>query len=195
MANNREGIMNTERLPYDNYDLERWSYEDILKMNSLEELDLNPAFQREEVAPVSWKRKFITTWIRGGVHSVLTFRQLKDGRKQSIDGLQRVTTGIGFTKSKFKTLPANDIVIDGHLIDCPSILYKDLHKDKNGDSLKEKFLAQKFIVVMYDESMTDEQAAETFQKINFANALNDQEYRQARTHALAKYVRSNARGI
>tara|TARA_B100000900_G_C20373931_1_gene631580 strand:- start:55 stop:618 length:564 start_codon:yes stop_codon:yes gene_type:complete len=187
MANNREGIMN--------YEIERWSYQDILTKNGLEELDLNPAFQREEVAPVSWKRKFVTDWLRGGVHSVLTFRQLEDGRKQSIDGLQRVTTGIGFTKSKFKTLPANDIMIENQLIDCPSILYKDLHKDKNGDSLKDKFLTQKFIVVMYDVSMTDEQAAETFQKINFANSLNDQEFRQARTHALANYVRSNARGI
>lgn len=173
--------------------LEKWSFRKILEMHQLKQLDLHPAFQREEVAPIPWKRKFITDFMRGICHSVLTFRDLDDSRMQSIDGLQRVTTGIEFVNNKFKTLGSMDIPVEGRYIECPSTYWQDMYKDKNGDSLMNRFLDQEFIVIIYDKSMTDEEAAETFQVLNFNNSLNDQEWRQARTHILAEYVRNNAR--
>lgn len=185
------------RLAKSPWTTEMMSYAMILALYASNKLDLNPAHQREEVATTIWRQKYITDWARGNCHSVLTFRRLKDGRLQSIDGLQRISTGIQFfMQNEFKILEAIDVPINGKFVHMLSAYAKDMYSKKNGDAIMQHILENRqFTVIIYDELMTDEEAAEVFQALNHGTPLNDQEWRQARTHILADYVRETARGI
>ena len=62
--------------------------------------------------------------------------------------------------------------------------------------LKDVLLKQcVFNVIVYNEIMTEEEAAEIFRTINSATTQNHQELRQATTLPLAQAVRLLARGI
>ncbi len=178
--------------------------EKILQLYKQNELILDPAYQRDSVAPKTWKKNFVPSWMSKICPSVLHFRKMKKGETaglyEVIDGVQRITTLIEFLEDKFSCNPKDSIPYTGAdevlPINLSAVKYSEMLKLQNGDMLKDVLLKQcVFNVIVYNEIMTEEEAAEIFRTINSATTQNHQELRQATTLPLAQAVRLLARGI
>ena len=178
----------------------------IMQLHKLNELILDPAYQRDSVAPKKWKKNFVPSWMfqNRSCPSTLHFRKLKEGKTvglyEVIDGVQRITTLIEFLEDKFSCDSRDGIPYVGAdeilPINLSAVKYSEMLKLQQGDMFKDILLNQcVFKVVVYNEMMTEEEAAETFRTINSATTQNHQELRQATTLPFAQAVRLLARGI
>jgi len=176
---------------YENYST-RMSIKELFEIYTHQRFDLNPAFQREEVASPKFKRKLIRDIIRVGFPTNIILRELDDGRLQVIDGLQRISTIIEYMNNEFKCLESAEIYYGDHNIILPAVTLKEMHTVKNGDALFDLFINSSFNVTIF-KNITDLQAAEIFRIFNDCTTLNDQEQRNGNVHLLAQWVRDHAR--
>jgi len=166
------------------YNVEEWSIQNILDcINSpTRKIQVNPPeFQRDFVAPLEWSQNLIDSIYNGASSNLIHFRTLlKEKAKkvgfayQCLDGLQRITSIVEFVNNEY---PDNN-----------GRYFRELPEE-----LKERFLSYSFVLFVYNESMTDEEAGETFCRINNANDLNDQEKLNAIPGYVSQTIRSYAR--
>lgn len=160
------------------YTIEEFTIEETYDMLKNNLIELNPIFQRGEIAPKNWMIDVIQAiWRRSSINS-FHFRKLPHPcvyRYQVLDGLQRLTSIINYMSNNIpvhtnkKTpvyLPYEDNYVEGY--------WFDLRKDK-----KNIFLNRKITVTVYSEKMTNTEAAIVFGNINNNNKLSDQEIRNA----------------
>lgn len=166
------------------FSVEQWSIKDILDyVNSTDnKIQICPKeFQRDFVASLEWQQDFIDSVYNNRSSNLIHFRKLSQDRRvktgyayQNLDGLQRLTTVITFVNNEFE--------------DSDGKYYRELPSSK-----KAAILNYCFVLFVYDESMTDEEAGETFCRINNANDLNDQEKNNAIPGAVSQTIRSLSR--
>ena len=169
---------------FDTYNVEIWSIREIIRcINSpTEKIQvMPPEFQRDFVASLKWKQHMINSFYYGLSSNLIHFRKL--GKKKSakigfayqcLDGLQRLSTMLEFAENE--------------ICDKEGRYFKDLSIE-----LQNKFLDYTFTVYVYHETMTDQQAGETFCRINNANDLNDQEKINAIPGYVSQIIRNQAR--
>lgn len=164
--------------------VELWTVQDILDCINSPNNKIQiqpPEFQRDFVAPTEWSQNLIQSVYEGASSNLIHFRKLSDEKTekvgfkyQCLDGLQRISSLMDFVNNKFPDL-------DGKF-------FRELSKSK-----KEKFLSYAFVLFVYLETMTDEEAGETFCRINNANDLNDQEKNNAIPGYVSQVIRSQSR--
>jgi hypothetical protein len=166
------------------FNLEQWSIEEIIRcINSpTEKIQvMPPEFQRDFIASLKWQRDLIDSFYNGLSSNLIHFRKLDKEKAskigfayQCLDGLQRLSTTINFVNNKFD--------------DNNGKFFRELSKKE-----QENVLSYTFTLYVYAETMTDEEAGETFCRINNANDLNDQEMLNAIPGYVSQTVRSQAR--
>lgn len=166
------------------YNVEQWSIQDIMNcINSPDDkIQIQPPeFQRDFVAPVEWSQNLIDSFYAGASSNLIHFRRLSEEKAkkvgfkyQCLDGLQRLTSVIEFIGNKFT--------------DSDGKYFRELSKEK-----KQSLLDYCFVLFVYNEDMTDEEAGETFCRINNANDLNDQEKNNAIPGYVSQVIRSQSR--
>lgn len=166
------------------YNVEEWSIQDILDcINSpTSKIQVNPPeFQRDFVAPLDWSQNLVDAIYNGNSSNLIHFRKLSEEKAkkvgfayQCLDGLQRITSIIEFVNNEY--------------VDNNGKFFRELTTTE-----KSKFLQYSFVLFVYNESMTDEEAGETFCRINNANDLNDQEKLNAIPGYVSQTIRSYAR--
>jgi hypothetical protein len=166
------------------YNVEQWSIQDIIDCINSPENKIQiqpPEFQRDFVAPLEWSQNLIDSFYNGASSNLIHFRRLSDEKAkkvgfkyQCLDGLQRVTSTVDFINNKY---PDND-----------GKFFRELSKEK-----KQSILNYTFVLFVYNEQMTDEEAGETFCRINNANDLNDQEKNNAIPGYVSQVIRSLSR--
>jgi len=169
---------------HETFSVEQWSVSEILahyKSPTARIQIMPPEFQRDFVASLEWQRDLVDSFYNGLSSNLIHFRKL-DAEKSSktgygyqcLDGLQRLSTAIAFVNDEFT--------------DNNDKLFRELKSEE-----KEAILSYTFTLYVYNESMTDEQAGETFCRINNANDLNDQEKLNAIPGYVSQTIRSQAR--
>lgn len=166
------------------YNVELWSIQDILDCVNSPDNKIQiqpPEFQRDFVANTEWSQNLIQSFLDGRSSNLIHFRKLDDEkaekvgfRYQCLDGLQRITSIMEFVENKFTDLEGK--------------YFRELNKAK-----KKALLDYAFTLFVYHETMTDEEAGQTFCRINNANDLNDQEKRNAIPGYVSQVIRSQAR--
>ena len=166
------------------HNVELWTIADIMDCINSPKQKIQvqpPEFQRDFVAPTEWSQNLIQSIYEGASSDVIHFRKLSDEKAkkvgfkfQCLDGLQRITSVIDFTNNKFADLYGK--------------YFRELNKSE-----KESFLSYAFVLFVYHEAMSDEEAGETFCRINNANDLNDQEKNNAVPGYVSQIIRSQSR--
>ncbi len=169
---------------HETFNVEQWSIREVIDcVNSpTEKIQIMPPeFQRDFVASLAWQRDLVDSFYNGLSSNLIHFRKL-DKKKaakigfayQCLDGLQRLSTTVAFINNEFA--------------DNKGKYFRELSRTE-----QDKFLGYTFTLYVYNESMTDEQAGETFCRINNANDLNDQEKLNAIPGYVSQTIRSQAR--
>jgi hypothetical protein len=110
---------------------------------------------------------------------------------RSIDGGHRKRAIYEFFMGKFATGPNTIVIINGQLIDVSGMFYSELPK-----SVQKIFTDYNLRFVIYDKTMTDEQAGETFRLRNLSTNVNHQEMLNSyEDNLVAKVVRETSRVI
>lgn len=166
------------------FNVEQWSIEEIIRCHgsSTEKIQvMPPEFQRDFVASLEWQRDLIDSFYNGLSSNLIHFRTLDKEKAakigyayQCLDGLQRLSTAINFVNNVFA--------------DNNGKYFRELTKQE-----QKNLLAYTFSMYVYNETMTDEEAGETFCRINNANDLNDQEKLNAIPGYVSQTIRSQAR--
>lgn len=144
--------------------------QDVINLNSQEELNLNPWYQRRSVWNNSQKSYLINTLFERKPIPALYIRHSLDLEKQKsikevVDGQQRTRAIIGYFNSEFSAV---------HPEMNKRMKYSDLSR-----KLRERFLLTP-IPVGYLQGATDEDVIDIFARINsVAKTLNAQEKRNA----------------
>lgn len=170
---------------------------EIIELALLGKLILQPNFQREYVAKEKWARNYIGSVIQRSMNSAIHLRKLKDGRYEVIDGLQRITTLVKFFKGELKTptyingpIP---VYFEKGVVSLPPSTMKEIQKLSSGDAITKRFKEFGISCIVYDESMTDDEASEVFWTLNDNNDLTPQEKRNGILGAISEYVREVSR--
>lgn len=166
------------------FNVEQWSIEEIIRcINSpTEKIQvMPPEFQRDFIASLKWQRDLIDSFYNGLSSNLIHFRKLDKEKStkigfafQCLDGLQRLSTTINFVNNEFD--------------DNNGKYFRELTKEE-----QKNLLSYTFSLYVYAETMTDEEAGETFCRINNANDLNDQEMFNAIPGYVSQTIRSQAR--
>lgn len=166
------------------YTVEQWSIQDIIDcVNSPDDkIQVQPPeFQRDFVAPTEWSQNLIESFYNGASSNLIHFRRLSDTKAkkvgfkyQCLDGLQRISSILDFINNKYP--------------DKEGKFFRELSKAK-----KSSILDYSFVLFVYNEDMSDEEAGETFCRINNANDLNDQEKNNAIPGYVSQVIRSLSR--
>jgi hypothetical protein len=110
---------------------------------------------------------------------------------RSIDGGHRKRAIYEFFMNKFATGPNTIVFVDAQAVDVSGLFYSELPK-----TVQKIFLDYNLRFVIYDKSMTDEQAGETFRLRNLSTNVNHQEMLNSyEDNLVAKFVRETARII
>ena len=170
---------------------------DLIELALLSKLILHPNFQREYVAKEKWARSYIGSVLQRSMNSVIHLRKLKDGRYEVIDGLQRITTLMKFYKGEFKT-PTYDngpisVYFENGTVSLPPSTLQEIQKLSSGDAITKRFKEFEVACIIYDESMTDDEASEVFWTLNDNNDLTPQEKRNGILGVVSEYVREVSR--
>lgn len=169
----------------------------LIELAHLGRLVLQPDFQREYVAREKWARNYIGSIFQRSMNSTIHLRAMKDGTFQVIDGLQRITTLLKFYKGEVKTpdYHGTDIPVyfeNGVVRLKPSTL-QAIQKLADGDIITKRFMDFEVTAIVYDESMTDDEASEVFWTLNDNNDLTPQEKRNGILGVVSEYVREVSR--
>ena len=171
---------------------------DIVQMAQTGLISLKPAYQREYVASEEWAREFIGSIFRKASNSTLHIRNLSDGTKEVIDGVQRITTILKFYLGDIKTPQYHSepmpIYFNGNskILLKPSTM-KDIQSMTDSEILMNRFLNYEIAVIEYDKSMTDDEASEVFWLLNNNNDLKNQEKINGILGVVSEWVREVAR--
>ena len=156
-------------------------------------IDCDPVGQRPDIESMTKRQGIIDTVLRGYDFGELKLRTIPSGeyRFRSIDGGHRKRAVRDFIDNKFKTNRSTVAYIDGKEIKIGGMYYKDLPLE-----VKESFNAYKMRFTIYGETMTDEQAGETFRRTNITTDVNHQEMLNSyEDNLVAKFVREISRPI
>ena len=149
-------------------------------------------YQREKVAPLSWKQKVMLTVITNGYRKIpqIHIRVIKTHngfRFELVDGQQRITSIIDFVKGKY-SLPNTDEFNLGNGIDVRGKKFEDLPSN-----IKTQILEYRISCLWY-ENLSDEQTADLFINVlNNTNAMKPQEIRNAVRGFISTLIRNTAR--
>lgn len=169
---------------YETYNVEQWTVHDIITCQNSPDSKIQvqpPEFQRDFVASLEWSQDLIESIVEGKSSNLIHFRVLPEEktkkvgfRYQCLDGLQRVTSILDFINNKYADNNGN--------------YFREWSSEK-----KDKLLEYAFVLFVYNQSMTDEEAGKTFCRINNANDLNDQEKNNAIPGYVSQVIRSLSR--
>ena len=166
------------------FSVEQWTISEILAHYNSPTTRIQimpPEFQRDFIASLEWQRDLVDSFYSGLSSNLIHFRTLDKEKAskigyayQCLDGLQRLSTALNFVEDKFA--------------DNNNKYFRELSKEE-----KDTVLNYTFTLYVYNDTMTDEQAGETFCRINNANDLNDQEKLNAIPGYVSQVVRNQAR--
>jgi endonuclease YncB( thermonuclease family) len=171
---------------------------DMLKPNSKNRIDCDPVGQRPDMEDLGKKQGIIDTMIRGydfGEFKLRTLtKALQDAfgfKYRSIDGGHRKRAIRDFIDGKFKTHRDTVAVVNGEEIYVGNKTYSQLP-----EGVQDQFNSYRIRMTVYDESMTDGQAGETFRRTNISTDVNHQEMLNSHEDNLvAIWVREISRPI
>jgi hypothetical protein len=153
-------------------------------------------YQREKVAPLSWKQQLMLTVIRNGFGKVpqihIRVINISDGvfKLELIDGQQRVTSIIDFINNEYR-LPNTSEFNLGNGIDVRNMSIEDIRETY--PNLYNNILDYRISCLWY-ENLSDEQTADLFINVlNNTNAMKPQEIRNAVRGYLSQYIRNTSR--
>lgn len=156
-------------------------------------IELDPVGQRLDMDSLTKKQGIIRSILSGQDICEIALREMDTGpyKFRSIDGGHRKRGIFEFFTNKFKTGPNTFCYIDDTVFDVSGMFYSELPKE-----VIEFFKKYTLRFVIYDKSMTDEQAGETFRLRNLSTNVNHQEMLNSyEDNLLAKYVREISRII
>lgn len=169
----------------------------LIDLALIGKLTLQPDFQREYVAKEKWARGYIGSILQRSMNSVIHLRKMKDGTYQVIDGLQRITTLVKFFKSEFKTPDYHGqpipLYFEKGVVQLKPSTLQEIQKLSSGDAITSRFKDFQVAAIVYDESMTDDEASEVFWTLNDNNDLKPQEKRNGILGVVSEYVREVSR--
>jgi 5-methylcytosine-specific restriction endonuclease McrA len=189
---------NTLPLTWDTSVMTINEFEKLLMHSSMSRVDVNPIGQRPDVESISKRQGIIDTVIRGYDFGELKLRTLVAAIREatsykyrSIDGGHRKRAIRDFIAGKFKTSKHTVANINGREVTVGNKYYKELPQE-----VKDQFGNYKMRFTIYSESMTDEQAGETFRRTNITTDVNHQEMLNSyEDNLVAKFVREISRPI
>ena len=152
-------------------------------------------YQREKVAPLSWKQLIMLTVISNGYRKIpqVHIRVIKAGktyRLELIDGQQRISSIIDFIRGGY-SLPNTDNFNLGNGIDVRGMNISDIRETY--PQLHQQILGFRISCLWY-ENLSDEQTADLFINVlNNTNSMKPQEIRNAVRGFLSEYIRNSAR--
>lgn len=165
---------------------------------STSQIDCDPVGQRPDVESLDKSQGIIDTVIQGFDFGELKLRTLiaairkaTNFKYRSIDGGHRKRAIRNFIEGRFKTGKDTVATVNGTVIDVSNKFYKELPQE-----VKEQFNNYQLRFTVYGESMTDEQAGETFRRTNITTSVNHQEMLNSyEDNLVAKFVRETSRPI
>lgn len=166
---------------------------EMLNPISTERIDCDPVGQRPDIESMSKRQGIIDTVLLGYDFGELKLRTIVDNeyRYRSIDGGHRKRAVRDFIDGKFKTLRSTVSEVNGVQYKVGGKYYKELPQE-----VKEKFNSYKMRFTIYGESMTNEEAGETFRRTNITTDVNHQEMLNSyEDNLVAKFVREISRPI
>tara|TARA_Y100000389_G_scaffold84959_1_gene81688 strand:- start:1405 stop:2889 length:1485 start_codon:yes stop_codon:yes gene_type:complete len=152
-------------------------------------------YQREKVAPLSWKQLIMLTVISNGYRKIpqVHIRVIKTNktfRFELIDGQQRITSIIDFIRGGY-SLPNTDDFNLGNGIDVRGMNITDIKE--NYPQVHQQIFGYRISCLWY-ENLSDEQTADLFINVlNNTNSMKPQEIRNAVRGFLSEYVRNSSR--
>ena len=152
-------------------------------------------YQREKVAPLSWKQLIMLTVISSGYRKIpqVHIRVIRAGktfRFELIDGQQRITSIIDFIRGGY-SLPNTDDFNLGNGIDVRGMNITDIRETY--PQLYQQILGYRISCLWY-ENLNDEQTADLFINVlNNTNQMKPQEIRNAVRGYLSEYIRNTSR--
>lgn len=170
----------------------------MLSELSTARIDCDPIGQRPDIESMSKRQGIIDTVIRGYDFGELKMRTLNAILQKecgynfrSIDGGHRKRAVRDFIQNKFKTGKYTVAIVDGVEVPVGGLYYSQLPVE-----VKNQFNSYKMRFTVYGESMTDEQAGETFRRTNISTDVNWQEMLNSyEDNLVAKFVRELSRPI
>lgn len=157
-------------------------------------IDCDPVGQRPDIESMTKRQGIMDTVFRGYDFGELKLRTLPEGgeyRYRSIDGGHRKRAIRDFILGKYKLGKNTVCYVNGQLIDISGKYYKELPVE-----VKDFLSTYKMRFTVYGETMTDEQAGETFRRTNITTDVNHQEMLNSyEDNLVAKFVRELARPI
>jgi hypothetical protein len=156
-------------------------------------IELDPVGQRLDMDSLTKKQGIIRSILSGQDICEIALREMSAGPYQfrSIDGGHRKRAIFNFFTNKFKTGPKTFCYVDDQVFDVSGMSYSELPNE-----VIKFFKEYKLRFVIYDKSMTDEQAGETFRLRNLSTNVNHQEMLNSyEDNLLAKFVREISRNI
>lgn len=169
----------------------------LIELALIGKLTLQPDFQREYVAKEKWARNYIASILRRSMNSVIHLRAMSDGTYQVLDGLQRITTLVKFYKGEFKTPDYHGepipLYFDKGVVHLKPSTLKEIQKLSSGDAITNRFKDFQVAAIIYDETMTDDEASEVFWTLNDNNDLKPQEKRNGILGVQSEYIREVSR--
>jgi hypothetical protein len=152
-------------------------------------------YQREKVAPLSWKQLIMLTVISNGYRKIpqVHIRVIKTNktfRFELIDGQQRITSIIDFIRGGY-SLPNTDDFNLGNGIDVRGMNITDIRE--NYPQVHQQIFGYRISCLWY-ENLSNEQTADLFINVlNNTNSMKPQEIRNAVRGFLSEYVRNSSR--
>lgn len=170
----------------------------MIQPNSKSRIDCDPVGQRPDIEDLGKKQGIVDTMIRGYDFGEFKLRTLTKAiqeahgfKYRSIDGGHRKRAIRDFIDCKFKTHRDTVAVVNGKEIYVGNKTYLQLPEE-----VRDQFDAYRIRMAVYDESMTDEQAGETFRRTNISTDVNHQEMLNSyEDNLLAIWVREISRPI
>jgi hypothetical protein len=152
-------------------------------------------YQREKVAPLSWKQLVMLTVLLNGYKKIpqIHIRVVKADKVwkfELIDGQQRITSILDFVNGKFCLPNSTDYLLNNG-IDLRGMNIENIREMY--PHIYEQILSYRISCVWY-ENLTNEQTADLFINVlNNTNNMNPQEIRNAVRGPLSEYIRNTAR--
>lgn len=160
-------------------------------------IELDPVGQRLDMDHLPKKQGIIRSILTSQDICEIALRHMDKSKGEviyqyrSIDGGHRKRAIYEFFTGKFRTGPKTIVFIDGEMVDVSNMYYAELP-----EKVQKVFLDYKLRFVIYDKSMTDEQAGETFRLRNLSTNVNHQEMLNSyEDNLVAKLVRETSRVI
>ena len=159
-----------------------WNARQLCKMVKNGSIKFDNAVQRGLVWDDRRKSLLIHSMLEG--YPVPAFYAAKNGDYYDIlDGKQRINTIVDFISGKFKLVDVPEVEIENENGTMDMIDINALHFDELEESLKDELITHSF-TIYYFESITEEQIAEMFFRLNNGKALSAIELTRAKAKSV-----------